>query len=115
MNGGELQFLMSQLSFHGPILFVCLVGGFVSLIYMNRMSLPAMLTLGGLVLTAFASFLSVGVQLLARTQPASIGKAMMFVGIVGGGLRAIGLGLVVAAAFVGRDAAHRADPYLHDE
>lgn len=92
------------------------VAGVLSLIYMSRMTLPALLTLAGVVTMTIATFLSVGMQaFLLQTQSPAIGKTMMVVGIVGSCLRAVGLGLVVAAVFVGRDAAHRADPYLHEE
>lgn len=116
MNDRGIQFLTSQLPYHGPALFVYFVAGVLSLIYMSRMTLPALLTLAGVVTMTIATFLSVGMQaFLLQTQSPAIGKTMMVVGIVGSCLRAVGLGLVVAAVFVGRDAAHRADPYLHEE
>lgn len=116
MGDRGLQFLMSQLPYHGPVLFVYFVAGVVSVIYMGRMAMPAMLTLAGVVTMAIATFLSLGMQaFVLQAQSPNAGKMMMAVGIVGSCLRAIGLGLVVAAVFVGRDAAHRADPYLHEE
>ena len=44
------MFLVSQLINQGPVLFVYLVAGYFSIIYMSRARLPSMLTLIGVII-----------------------------------------------------------------
>lgn len=111
-----MRFLVTQLSYHVPVLLVCLVAGIFSVIYLGRMPVPAMLTLAGAGTMTFAIVLAAGAQtILLQDRSPNMATRMMVFAIICGFLRAVGLGLVVAAVFVGRDAADQADPYLHEE
>ena len=99
-------YLLSQFGYHAPALLVYLVAFVLALVYRGRAPLPSVLTLAGeglLVATTLAVAL-VQAWLLDSFQAVGrdVSLPMALVTIVGSCARAVGLGLLVAAIFVGR-------------
>jgi hypothetical protein len=119
MGEAGMSFLMSQLGYQAPALLVYLVAFVLALVFMGRAPTPSVLTMIGVGVLVIAT---VGVAvaqawLLDNRQandrdPAEFARLMGVVGMAGSCVRAIGLGLLVAAIFVGRRAVigSRAEP-----
>jgi hypothetical protein len=119
MGEAGTSFLLSQLGYQAPALLVYLIAFILALIYMGRASAPSVLTLigvGVLVVTTIGVAVAQAWLIDSRQahdrDPAEFGRLMGIVGIAGSCVRAIGLGLLVAAIFVGRHAvvARHAEP-----
>lgn len=98
------SFLLQQMPYVLPQLLVYLIGGIVSLVYLRRYPAPATIVLIASVLLATASVsVPVAQALLIEQRGLSTHRnLMMLLGIGGSVIRAIGHGLVVLAAFIGR-------------
>jgi hypothetical protein len=110
---GELgtSYLLMQLSYQAPTLLVFSVAFVLALVYMRRASKPSILTLSGVGVLVVAAIGVAVIQasLVDSRQSGDRGDAeftrlMEIVGIAGSGARAVGLGLLIAAIFVGRRA-----------
>ena len=110
------MFLVSQLINQGPVLFVYLVAGYFSIIYMSRARLPSMLTLIGVIIL-FATIIgqsAAQAYLFSNRTSTSFPQLTQVIIVVGSCLRAVGLGFLVAAIFVGRNNTPPADRYLRE-
>lgn len=99
MNPGPPTFLL-QLAPQAPWLLVCLVAICVAFGALDRLRLPALLVAGGAALLLLAALAIVTLQQPAYLEnpPAWLPMTIQAIGL----LRAMGLGLVIAAAFVKR-------------
>jgi hypothetical protein len=111
MGEAGTSFLLSQLGYQAPALLVYLIAFILAVVHMSRASAPSVLTLIGAVVLVVTTIGVVIVQawLFDSRQagdltPAEFAKIIGVVGIAGSCFRAIGLGLLVAAIFVGRSA-----------
>jgi hypothetical protein len=109
MGEAGTSYLLSQLGYQAPALLVYLVAFILALVYMRRASMPCVLTLVGvgiLVVTMLAVAVVQASLLDSRhadgRDPAEFARLMTIVGIAGSCVRAVGLGLLVAAIFAGR-------------
>jgi hypothetical protein len=109
MSEAGTSFLLSQLGYQVPVLLVYLVGIILALVYMRRASLPCALTLTGIgiLVVAMVGVAVVQASLMDSRQadgrgPRDIAQLMRSVAIAGSCIRALGVGLLVAAIFVGR-------------
>ncbi len=102
---GNITFLVSQLINQGPILFVYLVAGYFSIIYMSRARLPSTLTLIGVMILLATIFgqSAVHAYLASNRTSVSFPELTQITIVAGSCLRAVGLGFLVAAIFVGRN------------
>jgi len=106
---GSMSYLLSQLSYQAPLLLVCLAGIVASVAFLPRARAPALLALIGtgvwlivaLAVTALQAYF-IRIQMEGARSSGQFGHWMTVVGVVGGALRAIALGLIVTAVFVGR-------------
>ncbi len=120
MNSGpginDFMYFLSQLGFQGPVLFVYLVAGYFSIMYMNRARRPAMLTLIGVIIHFATTFGVMAAQFYVLNNRNNLSFPYLFqvINLVGSCMRAIGLGLLVAAIFVGRDHTPPSDRYLRE-
>jgi hypothetical protein len=115
MDEAGTSFLLSQLGYQAPAMVVYLVAFILALVYMRRASTASILTLIGVSILVVAMIGVAGVQawLIDSRQPndREFARRMGVVGVAGSCVRAIGLGLLVAAVFVGRRAVgSRAEP-----
>lgn len=102
------SYLLSQLGYQAPSLLVYLVAFILALVYMSRASTPCILTLVGvgiLVITTLGQAV-VQASLMDGRQSGrdtvDFARLMGIVGLAGSCVRAVGLGFLVAAIFVGR-------------
>lgn len=105
MSEAGMTFLLSQLGYQSPGLVVCAVGVVLGLMWLRRSPLPAILALIGCGLMVVTSLGVAVVQALLfdrRANDIEFTRAMTAVAVLGSAGRAVGLGLLVAAAFVGR-------------
>jgi hypothetical protein len=106
MSQAGMSQLITQLGYNAPALFVYLIAFILALVFMGRAAIPCILTLVGvgiLVLTTLG--LAVVQAWLIDTRPTQFVRLMQIIGIAGSVLRAVGLGVLVAAIFVGRGSA----------
>lgn len=115
------MFFFSRLSYQGPVIFVYLVAGYFSIMYMSRARLPSMLTLIGVIILLVTTFGVLALQFymnlnmnLNRTDSSWLDNSFEMISYVSGFMRAVGLGLLVAAIFVGRNHTPPADRYLRE-
>jgi len=113
------SFLLTQLGYLVPTLLVFLIAFVLALVYMGRARTPTILTLSGVGVLAVAA---IGVAVIQAwlvdsrqadgRSAAEFARLMGIVAIAGSVVRAVGLGLFVAAIFVGRraTAGGRAEP-----
>ena len=115
-GAGNVMYFLSQLANQGPVLFVYLVAGYFSIMYLGRARLPSILTLIGVIILLATTFGVTAAQayLLVNRTDASILQIFNIISLVGSCLRAVGLGLLVAAIFVGRNKVPPAERYLHE-
>lgn len=117
MEEPGMSFLWRQLAYQIPGLIVYLVGVILALVWFGRARGPAALCLLGcglLILTALAVS---GIQAYFFQQRFEAGlpdqrmaQAMNVVAVAGNIVRAVGIGLVIAAVFVGRRVERRHPP-----
>jgi hypothetical protein len=114
MGDAVTSYVLSQLGYQAPALLVYLVAFALALVFMGRALVPSILCLVGvgvLVLTTIAMTVVQAYLLQSRQDDgrgaAEITRLMGIVGFVGGGVRAIGLSLLIAAIFVGRGRSKR--------
>lgn len=115
MNQSIASFLISQVGYQGPSVLVYLFAVAIGFVFLERARTPALLTLaagGGLLLSTLA-IAALQAALLVSLQnggrdAATFGQLMQVIGITGACIRAAGLGLLVAAVFVGRGPAEQA-------
>lgn len=109
MGKAGTSYLLSQLGFQAPALFVYLVAFILALVYMRRASIPCILTLVGvgiLVITTLG--MAVMQAYLIESRQVYGGDSERFallmgsIGLAGSCVRAAGLLFLVAAIFVGR-------------
>jgi|GEM_PF-1127046 len=109
MGKAGTSYLLSQLGFQAPALFVYLVAFILALVYMRRASIPCILTLVGvgiLVITTLG--MAVMQAYLIESRQVYGGDSERFallmgsIGLAGSCVRAAGLSFLVAAIFVGR-------------
>jgi hypothetical protein len=123
MGEAGTAFLLSQLVFFAPVLVVYLVAIILALVYLGRARGPALLTLAGvgvLVVTLVGAAVAQAWLIESRQTDgltvADFAGRMRTVGIGGTCFHAAGLGLLVAAIFVGRRAPpSRAEPFAAAE
>jgi hypothetical protein len=119
MGEAGTAFLLSQLVYFAPVLVVYLVAIILALVYLGRARGPALLTLAGVGVQIVTTVgLTVARGVLIESQQAGdlaagdFARQMRALGIAGSCAHAVGLGLLVAAIFVGRRAARgRAEPF----
>lgn len=117
IDGGSVSFLVSQLSSQGPVFLVYLAAIVLALMYMGRAKVPSILTLFGVVISVLTTIMSVAAHsyvISNRVDGASLGNQMMLISVMGSIGRAVGIGFLVAAVFVGRNYVPPADRYLHE-
>ena len=115
-GAGSLMFFLSQLGYAGPFLFVYLVAGYFAIIYLDRARLPAMLTLVGVIINLVTTFGGMAATFYAINyhNHSSLPQLLQIISLVSTVMGAIGLGLFVAAIFVGRDHTPPDDRYLRE-
>lgn len=103
------QYVIQQLGYGAPLLFVYLVGIVLAAVFVRKYPLPAMLTLAGAVILAvnvFALALIQGYFINARIQAGwtvqEYTQITMVVSAIAAIVRAIGTALLIGAIFVGR-------------
>jgi hypothetical protein len=103
-GAGLLPILLSQLIYQLPTFLVCLVGVVLAVGRRRELGRAAMFMIGGacVLLVTGIGFTVVQSVLIANQPPSSFGQVMAILGIASSVLRAAGLGLIVAAVFVGR-------------
>jgi hypothetical protein len=113
---GSLMYFLSQLGYQGPVLFVYLVAGYFSIMYMNRARLPSMLTLIGVIILLATTFGVTGAQfyLLNNRSDSSFPQLFQIINLIGSCMRAVGIGLFVAAIFVERNYTPPDERYLRE-
>jgi hypothetical protein len=91
-------------------LLVYFLGVVLALINLRRCAVPALLCLLGCGLLLLTSFVTTGIQAViipqqadGTLQPGQFVQLMSLVGVAGSIARAAGIGLLVAAVFVGRN------------
>ena len=101
--------LLSQLIFQAPQLVVYVIAFILALVYMGRASTPCILTLVavGILVIATLGVAVIQASLIDGQQaggrdPAEFARQMSNVALAGSCVRAVGLGLLIAAIFVGR-------------
>jgi hypothetical protein len=109
MGEPSIAFLLMQLGYQAPALLVYLVAFILALVYMGRASTPCTLTLVGvgMLVVTTVGMLVVQAWLMGGLNadghnPAAFARLMGSVGLAGSCVRAVGLGFLVAAIFVGR-------------
>jgi hypothetical protein len=109
-----MNYLFSQLGYHAPALLVYLIAFILALVFVGRAKMPCLLTFVG-VGVLVATTLGVAVYQASLLDAihtegrdhAEFARRMPIVGVVGSCARAVGLGFLVAAIFVGRRSAAR--------
>jgi len=109
MGKAGTSYLLSQLGFQAPALFVYLVAFILALVYMRRASIPCILTLVGVGILVITSLgMAVMQAYLIESRQVYGGDSERFallmgsIGLAGSCVRAAGLLFLVAAIFVGR-------------
>ncbi|MBN1589717.1 MAG: hypothetical protein JW888_09400 [Pirellulales bacterium] len=106
MADGFLGPLLTQLLSHSPMLLVYLLGIVLALAFMRRCPGPSVLTLIAMVLLLATTIGMMSLQMFiihrARDIDLSIAHIMSIVAVVGVVIRAIAMGLLLAAVFSGR-------------
>jgi hypothetical protein len=109
MGKAGTSYLLSQLGFQAPALFVYLVAFILALVYMRRASIPCILTLVGVGILVITSLGMAVIQAyLIESRQVYGGDSERFallmgsIGLAGSCVRAAGLLFLVAAIFVGR-------------
>jgi hypothetical protein len=109
MGKAGTSYLLSQLGFQAPALFVYLVAFILALVYMRRASIPCILTLVGvgiLVITTLGMAVTQAYLIESRQvyggDSERFARLMGSIGLAGSYVRAAGLLFLVAAIFVGR-------------
>ena len=105
------QYLTQQFGYAAPVLLVYLVGMILSLVFLRKYPMPAILALAA-TLILFATALGVTMMqgYLLRMRIDSQWSSNQFsqmqavVSVIGTGLRTLGSALLIAAVFVGRKA-----------
>ena len=99
-----LPILLSQLLYQLPTFLVCLVGLILAVRRARELGRAATFLIGGaaLLLLTGLGFTVIQSVLIASQPPNTVGQVMAILGIAGSLLRAAGLGLIVAAVFIGR-------------
>ncbi|HEX6738331.1 MAG TPA: hypothetical protein VF310_08675, partial [Vicinamibacteria bacterium] len=102
-------FVLSQLAYQAPMLLVCLAGVVLGVTFLPRARTPALLALAGSGLWLVVSLAMVAsnaylmrMRLEGNLSGAYSASWFGVVSVAGSLLHALALGLVVAAAFVGR-------------
>jgi predicted membrane protein len=103
MNNSIVPYMITQLGYQAPGLLVYMVAFVLSLVFMRRALLPSILTLLGIAVLVITTFALMVIQayLIQNNNP----RWLTSVGVGGNCIRAIGLSLLVAAIFVGRQKA----------
>ncbi len=122
MNDVLVSSLM-QLLGQTPVLLVYLLGPILALVFWRRCPVSSLLTLVASVLLlllaviqAFATqYLIIRARVELGWSSEEMSRVLSAVALVGNVLRALGLGLLLAAVFLGRRAAPRAGPLPHAE
>lgn len=116
MNGGPgVSFLLSQLNYQGPAMLVYVVAGILALVFMSRAPIPSLLTLVGVGILIFTTVAMIGAQFyVVNNRTPQLSNMMSVIGIISSCARAVGLGFLVAAIFVGRNKVEVEDRYLHE-
>jgi uncharacterized membrane protein len=109
METATLTYLVSQLAYQAPVMFVYLIGMALGLAFFRRCAVPAMLCFVGCSLLLLTTLVVAGMQAEILQQqsggalpPYRIGQLMSAVGIAGSGVRAVGFGLLISGVFVSR-------------
>ena len=109
MGKAGTSYLLSQLGFQAPALFVYLVAFILALVYMRRASIPCILTLVGvgiLVITTLGMAVMQASLIDSRQvyggDSERVARLMGSIALAGSYVRAAGLLFLVAAIFVGR-------------
>ena len=114
MNSVSLNYLAQQVMYQGPVLLVAPVGLVLSFVFLGRYRWPSLLTLIG---TTILLVSTVGVMaaqmyvLQVRTQGVfsqTSRQVSSVIAIVGSLARGLGIGLLLAAAFIG----HKQSPTI---
>jgi len=103
------SYLLQQLMYQAPTFLVYLIALILAVAYMGRATTPSILTLAGvgvLMVTSIGVALAQAAIVDSRhddgRHPEEFARLMRLTGIAGSCTRAVGLGLLVAAIFVGR-------------
>ena len=111
MGDMALEQFLTQLAYQAPQILVYLVGIVLGLLFVRRFGAAAVLCLIGcglLIAVAVAAAAAQGMILERRLEEgmphARISRLLMIVGIISSVLRALGLGMIVSAVFLGRRA-----------
>lgn len=103
------QYLTQQIGYVAPVLLVYLVGMVLSIIFLRKYPLPAILALAAtliLFVTAIGVTMTQGFLIRARIEsawsPAQYSQMSALVSIIGTLMRTIGTAILIAAVFVGR-------------
>ena len=113
----SLPLMLQQIAFAGPSLVVYFFAGFMSVIFMSRARLPAILTLTGAAISVLTTIGFIVLQAYVisddslRDQRSSL---MQTIGLASSVFRAVGLAFVVSAIFVGRTPPRPEDRYLRE-
>lgn len=99
-----MMYLMSQLGSQAPAFLVYLIAFVLALVYMRRATMPSILTLVGVGILVVTTIGVAVVQawLINNRDGASLSSLMGILVVASSCIRAIGLGLLVSAIFVGR-------------
>ena len=101
-----------------PFQFVWLVAGFLAVMYWERAPIPSLLTLIGVIISVVGVYLAslsfYYTICVGRTNNRDGELLLLIIDWFGQAMRVVGLCLFVAAIFVGRSHAPRADRYLHE-
>ncbi len=102
-NNSIVPYMITQLGYQVPALLVYMFAFVLSLVFMRRALLPSILTLLGIAVLVLATFSVMVIQayLIQSSNP----QWLITVGVGGNCVRAIGLSVLVAAIFVGRQKA----------
>lgn len=103
--------LFSQLVMSAPMLLVYVGGMVLAALWWRRAPRAAAFAMTGLVLMLFVTIGSTAVHAYfvtnrAAATSATFGMTLSVIGLASGILRAVGMGLVVAAVFAGRPRVH---------
>ena len=103
------QYLTQQLGYVGPVLVVYLVGMILSIIFIRKYPLAAILALAATLIlfgAAIGITMAQGYLIRARIESAwslaQYGNMQAIVSVIGTALRTLGSALLIAAVFTGR-------------
>jgi hypothetical protein len=109
MNTGTLSYIGQQLLYQMPVTLVALVGLILSLVFLGRSKVPAILTLLAMVILLVSSVLVTLIRaysLTARIEygwsGASYGYFLSAMSLVDAVSRGLGICLLLGAVFIGR-------------